>query len=117
MDNYIRELCEKYNQPNPKKFQLSLNRHQEINYGAKTQYTPNVDDSTKLDDKDINCVQGIVDALLYYEIAVNTKLLVSLRKLDPNKRRPRKTQMKPSHNSPTMLPRTQMTALHINTAT
>ena len=81
MQNYIREFRKKYNHPNTKKPQLSLHKHCKIDYCAKTQYTPNADDRTKLGEKFIKRVQGIVGALFYYTRAVDTKLLVSLIKI------------------------------------
>ena len=50
MNNHIRELCTKYNHPGPKKPQISPHKHRETDYGAKTQYTLNADDSTKIYD-------------------------------------------------------------------
>ena len=78
MDYYIKKLCVKYNYPNPKKPQLSPHKHHKINYVAKTQYTSNANDSTKIYNKGIKRVQIIVGAMLYYSIAFNAKLLVSL---------------------------------------
>ena len=56
-----------------------MHKHREINYGAKTQYNTNADNSNKLDNKGIKRIQSIMVTLLYYARAVNTKLLVSLR--------------------------------------
>ena len=81
MENYIKELRSKYYYPNPKKPHLSLHKHSKINYGTKTQYMPNADDSTKLDDKVIKRVQITVGALLYYSRDVNIKILVSLNNI------------------------------------
>ena len=81
MNNYIREHRKKYDHPDPKKPYFSPHKHCKIDYDAKTQYTPNVDDSTKLDDKGIKQVQCIMGNILYYARAVNTKLLVSLREI------------------------------------
>ena len=79
MKNYIRELRKKYNHTNTKKPQLLLHEHREMDYFANNQYTPNANDSTKLNEKVIKRVQGIVGTLFYYTRAVNTKILVSLR--------------------------------------
>ena len=72
--------------PRPQKPQLLPHKHHKINYGAKTQYTPNVDNSTKLDEKSIKRVQGSVGDMLHYERAVNTNSSSALEKSDPNKR-------------------------------
>ena len=48
----------------------------QVIYGAKEQLTPEEDKSPPLEKEGTKCIQGIVGALLYYEIAVDNKLLV-----------------------------------------
>ena len=78
MKGYIAKFLLKYGHPFSKKPQLSLHRHQEILYGAKDQLSPEDDTSPPLDSQGTKRVQGIVGALLYYERAVDNKLLVRL---------------------------------------
>ena len=78
MDEYIATVLLKYNHPIPKKRQLSPSKAAPINFGAKTQFTPDEDTSDLLDDDGIKRVQGIVGALLYYARAVDNKLLYTL---------------------------------------
>eukprot|EP00804_Cyclotella_cryptica_P010308 CCRYP_012223-RA/>CCRYP_012223-RA protein AED:0.11 eAED:0.15 QI:0/0/0/1/0/0.5/2/0/935 len=78
MDAYIATVLLKYNHPIPKKRQLSPSKAAPINFGAKTQFTPDEDTSDLLDNDGIKRVQGIVGALLYYARAVDNKLLYTL---------------------------------------
>ena len=47
-------------------------------YGANKQFTPNEDIIPNLNQSGIGRVQGIVGALLYYERAVDKKILMEL---------------------------------------
>eukprot|EP00804_Cyclotella_cryptica_P030727 CCRYP_009139-RA/>CCRYP_009139-RA protein AED:0.22 eAED:0.22 QI:0/0/0/1/0/0/4/0/733 len=78
MDEYIATVLLKYNHPIPKKRQLSPSKAAPLNFGAKTQFTPDEDTSDPLDADGIKRVQGIVGALLYYARAVDNKLLYTL---------------------------------------
>eukprot|EP00804_Cyclotella_cryptica_P001438 CCRYP_003679-RA/>CCRYP_003679-RA protein AED:0.40 eAED:0.48 QI:0/0/0/1/0/0/2/0/357 len=79
MKEYTMTLLFKYNHPLPKKCQLSPFKATPIVYGAKTQFSPDPDNSPLLSAEGIKHIQGIVGALLYYARAVDNKLLHALR--------------------------------------
>ena len=81
MDNYIIDLCLKWNHPNPKKRKLSPYKHIPIVYGAKIKYAMDPPFSVPLDNKGVLYVQSIVGALLYYAQAIGNKLFVGINKL------------------------------------
>ena len=81
MDDYIANLRIKWNNPDPKKRQLSPYKHTPIIYGDNIQYATKSPFSPSLHDKGIFRVQYIVSALLYYAHAVDNKLLVGINKL------------------------------------
>ena len=78
MDGYIARVLLRYGHPSPKKPQLSPHKHREVIYGAKEQLTPEDDITPPLDSQGTKSVQGIISALLYYDRAVESKLLVGL---------------------------------------
>ena len=78
MKGCIAKVLFKYGHPIPKKPQLSPHKHREVIYGAKEQLAPEDDTSPPLDRQVTKRVQGIVSTLLYYESAVDKKLLVGL---------------------------------------
>ena len=78
MNGYIEKLLIKYGNPRPRKPQLSPHKHREVTYGSKEQLTAEEDTSPALDNEGTKLTQGIVGALLYYAIAVDTKLLAEL---------------------------------------
>ena len=81
MDDYIADLCLKWNHTDPKKRQLSLYKYTPIIICAKIQYATELPFSPALYDKGIFHIQSIVSALLYYARAVDNKLLVGLNEL------------------------------------
>ena len=78
MDDYIQELRQKYDHPNPKKPQLSPHAHIPIDYGEYQQIATPEDTHKPLDTKGVKQVQGIVGVLQYVARAVNNKLLVAI---------------------------------------
>ena len=78
MDGYIAKFLLKYGHPSPKKPQLSPHKHREVIYGAKEQLAPEDDTTPPLDSQGTKRVQVIVGALLYYDRAVDNKLIVGL---------------------------------------
>ena len=79
MKGYIEEILIKFGHSNPKKPQSTPYKYQKINYGAKQQLTPADYTSPELNEKGIRRVQDIVGALLYYDHAVEKKLLFGIR--------------------------------------
>ena len=49
MQNYIRDVLTKYVHPMPSRPQLLLHKHRKINYGTKTQFSPDEDTIPNLD--------------------------------------------------------------------
>ena len=85
MDNYITDLCLKWNHPDRKKRQLSPYKHTPIAYGAKIQYATDPPFSPPLDTQGILRVQSIFGALLYYSWDVDNKPLVSINNIGRKK--------------------------------
>ena len=81
IDDYIANLCLKWNHPDPKKRQFSPFKHTPIIYGTNIQYDTEPPFSPALDDKGIFRIQSIVVALLHYYRAVYNKILVGINKL------------------------------------
>jgi hypothetical protein len=78
MPGYIETLLIKFKHPRPSKPRLSPYKCLPISYGAKSQLTPEADESELLDEHRKRRVQEIVGSLLYYARAVDNKLLVAL---------------------------------------
>ena len=76
MDRYIAKALLKYGHPSPKKPQLSPQKHYEVIYGAKEQLTPEDGTTMPLDSQGTKRVQGIAGAFLYFDQAVDNKLLI-----------------------------------------
>ena len=72
MDGYIVIVLLKYGYPSPNKPQISLHKHCEVIYVPEDNTTPPLDSQGK------KRFQGIVGALLYYDQAMDNKLLVGL---------------------------------------
>ena len=85
MNGYIYKLFIKYGHPRPRKPQLSPHKHREVTYGSKEQLPPEEDTSPVIFNEGTKCIQGIVGALLYYVIALDNKLLVSLSAIGAQK--------------------------------
>ena len=82
MNGYIHKLLIKYIHPRPHKPQLSPHKHRGVTYGAKEQINPEEYTGTGLDNKGTKRIQGIVGELLYYERAVDNKLIIGLCAID-----------------------------------
>ena len=82
MNGYIHKLLIKYIHPRPHKPQLSPHKHRGVTYGAKEQINPEEYTGTGLDNKGTKRIQGIVGELLYYERAVDNKLIIGLSAID-----------------------------------
>ena len=78
MPGYIDNLLLKVKHRRPSKPRLSPYKCSPISYGAKTQFTPEIDTSPLLGDKRRLHILKIVGSLLYYACAVDNKLLVAL---------------------------------------
>jgi hypothetical protein len=78
MEGYIETLLIKFKHPCPTKPRLSPYKCAPIAYGIKTQLAPETDLSELLNENHKQCIQEIIDSLLYYAHAVDNKLLVTL---------------------------------------
>jgi hypothetical protein len=78
MKSYVNKLLLSLNWPMPKKAQLLPFAATPIAYDQKTQYTPDKDTLAPLLPERIKRVQKIIGSFLYYEQAVDNKLLVAL---------------------------------------
>lgn len=83
MQDYISNLRVKFEHPSPVKHQHSpyKRKHAPIMYRAKVQCAIGPDNSPLLNAAGIMRVQAIVGALLYYDRAVDNKLIVTLSEL------------------------------------
>ena len=82
MDGYITRVLLKYGHPCPSKLQLLPQKHCEVIHGAKEQLTLEDGTTPPLESQGTKRVQGIVGALLYYDRAVENKLLVGLSAIE-----------------------------------
>ena len=81
MDNYISNLCIKWNHPDPKKRHIFTYKHTPIVYAVKFQFATEPPFILPLDAQGIFHVQSIFGALLYYAQDVNNKLLVGINEI------------------------------------
>jgi hypothetical protein len=81
MDGYIENLLIKFKHPRPTKPHLSPYKCAPIASGAKTQLTPEADDSELLNEDHKQRIQEIIGSLLYYARAVDNKLLIALSEI------------------------------------
>ena len=83
MPKYVARALHKFKQSLQKfhpdnKPEYSLHKHVEPNYGQKVQYAEPTNDAPTLDSVNINLIQKIVSTFLYYGIAVDNTILVTL---------------------------------------
>ncbi len=78
MPGYIKKALLRFKHKTPDKIQHSPHPHTIPNYGSKTQYTADEDDTPKFDKNDTNYIQQVAGMLLYYARAVNSTILPAL---------------------------------------
>ena len=78
MPTYIKEALHKFQKPAPSRPQDAPHAWNQPVYGAAVQYADQPNDSPLLPPKSINLVQKIIGTLLYYAIAVDPTMLVSI---------------------------------------
>ena len=81
MTGYIDKVLPKFQHVPPAKEQHAPYKWVQPAYGKKTQYTPEDDDSSTLDEKDTKLIQAIVESLLYYSRAIDSPMLVALNEI------------------------------------
>ncbi len=59
-----------------------------LHYGAKIQYTEQLDDSPLLDDKDHKYLQAVAGTFLYYGRAIDSTILVAINALATEQAKP-----------------------------
>lgn len=79
MPGYVEKALQRFNHPNPPSAPEDSPHTSAIpQYGAKTQFTPDPDNSAPLDKKGITLLQEVVGTLLYYARAIDNTMLVTL---------------------------------------
>ena len=78
MPGYLPKALLRFNHPQPKKKQNSPYPHVAPQYGAKIQYTPDVDNSPPLNKEETKYNQAVTGTLLYYGRAVDNTILPAL---------------------------------------
>jgi hypothetical protein len=88
MPKYATNALERLGHPTPKKMQNSPYQYMPPNYGAKIQYTEQLDDSPLLDDKGRKYLQAVAGTFLYYGRAVDSTILVAINALATEQAKP-----------------------------
>ena len=88
MPGYIERALTRFQHPKPKKPQDNPFKYIAPEYGAKIQYTPEIDTSDLLDEKGKKRVQEILGTLLYYARAVDPTILVTISSLSTQQAKP-----------------------------
>ncbi len=78
MLDYIPKALTRFQHPTPRIPQHQLNPHVKPTYGAKAQYTEDVDSSPPLDKQGKKYVQEVIGTLLYYARCVDNTMLPAL---------------------------------------
>ncbi len=78
MPGYLPKALLQFNHPQPKKKQNSPYPHVAPQYGAKIQYTSDVDNSPPLNKEETKYIQAVAETLLYYGRAVDKTILPAL---------------------------------------
>ena len=78
MPGYLPKAFQQFNHLPPKKKQNSPHPHIAPQYGAKTQYVADKDNSPFLNKEEMKYIQAVARTLLYYERAVNKTILPTL---------------------------------------
>jgi hypothetical protein len=81
MPGYIAKALQRFTHPTPVKPQHSPHRWVAPNYGAKTQYADEEDNSLPVDNNSIKRIQEVIGTFLYSSRAVDNTMLVSLSSL------------------------------------
>jgi hypothetical protein len=81
MPGYIQQALHKFQHQAPSKPQHAPHKHNEIQYGAKTQLTDPADESPLLPKEGKKRLKQIIGTLLYYARAVDSIMLVALSDL------------------------------------
>ena len=78
MPDYLKESLHKFQQPKPPRLQNTPSAWKAPTYGTKIHYADDADHPSLFSPKSIHLVQQIVGTLLYYTIAVDPTMLISL---------------------------------------
>ena len=85
MPGYIAAILARFHHQRPRKPELSPHRYASRSFNAANAQTPIPDDeSARLDDAGIFCVQRIVGYILYYARALDAPLLPTLTEIGSN---------------------------------
>jgi hypothetical protein len=89
MPGYLSKALLRFNHPQPKKKQNSPYPHAAPQYGAKIQYTPDVNDSPLLNKEETKYIQAVAGTLLYYGGAVDSTILPALSAIPTEQAKPK----------------------------
>ena len=78
MEGYIDKFFLKYGHTKLMHPQIDPHKHREIKYGAMQKLRPAKDTGPDLESAGVKIIQAIIGALLYYERAIESKLLVEI---------------------------------------
>ncbi len=93
MPGYLDKAYVRFNHEKPMKIQNSPHPHVLPNYGAKTQYATEKNDSPVLSKEDTKYIQAVTGTLLYNARAVNSPILTSLSSIATEQAKPTKETM------------------------
>ncbi len=117
MLDYIPKALTRFQYPTPRIPQHQPYPHVKPTYGAKAQYTEDVDSSTPLDKKGKKYVQEVIGMLLYYANCVNNTMLPALGSLATQQANQRKTPKIQSINFSNTPPHILTPSSHIKQVT
>ena len=103
--NYVHKALERIGHIFSGKPEHSPDEHIPIKQGNKVQYTEPDENSPILDSKDIKRIQVIVDIFIYYRIAIDNTMVVTLNDIEAKQSKSTRTKkLDRSSNSLTTLP-------------
>ena len=98
MLKYVANTIKRFHHKHPRKLQDRPYPHTKPSYKAKSQYSPNVDDSPLLTPADKKFVQEVTGTFLYYARAVDATMLTSIISIATQQANPTENTMKKSHS-------------------
>ena len=90
MPQYVSKKLQNYQHSAPEKPQHAPHKWNQPAYGQKTQFAPEPDKTSDLNEKDKKLVQSIVGAFLYYGRAIDPSILPALNEISTQQSKPTK---------------------------
>jgi hypothetical protein len=94
MPGYLDKAFTRFKHEAPGKIQHSPHPHVVPQYGMKTQYATDGDDSPLLSNKDMKYIQAVAGTLLYYARAVDPTILTALSSIATEQAKPTENTLK-----------------------